>query len=63
VDKSKIKNGDGADVGERLRLSQVGTVKDLLKLNLRDTVVLVWHENVRLVSDGSYFMAQKPKKK
>jgi len=56
--KSKIKAG-APEVGERLKLTQVGTVKDLLRVNLRDTVVSVWHENIRLVSDTSFFMVQK----
>jgi len=56
--KSKIKTG-AHEVGERLKLIQVGTVKDLLKVNLRQTVVLVWHENIRLVNDTTFFMAQK----
>ena len=56
--KSKIKTG-AHEVGERLKLTQVGTIKDLLKVNLRETVVLVWHENIRLLDDDSFFMAQK----
>ena len=54
--KSKIKTG-AHEVGERLKLTQVGTIKDLIKVNLRETVVLVWHENIRLLDDDSFFMA------
>jgi len=63
--KAKIKDYDpasGADETERVTLTRVGTVADLCKIkDFQKVIVLVWHENVRLTNDMTYFPATKKK--
>jgi hypothetical protein len=59
--KAKKRSKTTGDVGERIIYTQVATVDDLLKMDLAAKIVLVWHENVRLTTDPSYFAATKKK--
>jgi hypothetical protein len=49
------------DEGERVKLTQVKTVGALCKINFSNTTVLVWHQNVRLTNDLTFFPVSKKK--
>ena len=56
--KAAVRKGKNSVVGERLKLTWVGTVHALCKINLKEHMVLVWHENVRLLNDKDFFQVQ-----